>query len=202
MRGRFITFEGIDGAGKSTLLAAFADYLRLRGRDVLVTREPGGTALGEQLRALVLSTPMHPRTETLLMFAARAEHLSQLIEPALAAGRWVVCDRFSDATFAYQSGGRQLPGADVEALERWVHPALAPDHTVLVDVPPEVAAQRLAAVRPADRFEAEQADFFARVRAAYLARAAAQPHRFVVLDGTRAPAELQAQLAREADAWW
>lgn len=201
MRGRFITFEGIDGAGKSTLLAALAAHLRTRGRDVLVTREPGGTPLGESLRELVLSVPMHARTETLLMFAARAEHLAQVIEPALAAGRWVVCDRFSDATFAYQSGGRGLPGSEVEALEQWVHPGFAPDRTVLVDVAPEVAAARLAAARAADRFESETAGFFARVRAAYLQRAAAQPGRFVVLDGGGAPDELQHQLVQVADRW-
>ncbi len=196
MRGRFITFEGIDGAGKSTQLAFLAEHLRARGHDVLVTREPGGTELGEALRALVLNVDMDPRTETLLMFAARAEHLARVIRPALAAGRWVVCDRFSDATFAYQSGGRQLPPEAVTALEQWVHPDLVPDRTLLVDVPPEVAAQRLAASRAADRFEAEQTEFFARVRAAYLQRAAASPARFVVLDGTRSPEDVQAQIAQ------
>jgi dTMP kinase len=195
--GRFITFEGIDGAGKSTQIAFLADRLRVQGHDVLVTREPGGTELGEALRSLVLSKPMDARTETLLMFAARAEHLAQVIRPALAAGRWVICDRFTDATFAYQSGGRQLPGADVEALERWVHPDLQPDRTLLVDVPPEVAAARLASARPADRFEAEQGAFFARVRAAYLERARGDPRRFVVLDGTERPEVIQARIARE-----
>jgi dTMP kinase len=195
-RGRFITFEGIDGAGKSTQIAFLAAHLRARGHDVVVTREPGGTAVGEALRSLVLNEPMDPRTETLLMFAARAEHLAQVIRPALTAGRWVVCDRFSDATFAYQSGGRQLPGADIEALERWVHPDLKPDRTLLVDVPPAVAAQRLAAARPADRFEAEQGAFFERVRAAYLWRAERDPQRFVVLDGTRTPEAIQAQIAQ------
>jgi dTMP kinase len=194
-RGRFITFEGIDGAGKSTQLAFLAEHLRGRGHDVLVTREPGGTPLGETLRTLVLEVDMDPRTETLIMFAARAEHLAQVIRPALTAGRWVVCDRFSDATFAYQSGGRQLPGADVETLERWVHPDLQPDRTLLVDVPPVVAAQRLAAARSADRFEAEQTAFFDRVRAAYLLRVQREPSRFIVLDGTRTPAQLQQQIA-------
>jgi dTMP kinase len=194
-RGRFITFEGIDGAGKSTQIAFLVDHLRAQGREVVVTREPGGTELGEALRALVLNRHMDPRTETLLMFAARAEHLAQVIRPALAAGRWVVCDRFSDATFAYQSGGRQLPGTDVEALERWVHPDLQPDFTLLVDVPPAVAAQRLAAARPADRFEAEQTAFFERVRAAYLWRAGRDPRRFVILDGTRTPEQIRQQIA-------
>ena len=196
-RGRFITFEGIDGAGKSTQIGFLAAHLRAQGHEVIVTREPGGTELGEALRGLVLGQAMDPRTETLLMFAARAEHLAQVIRPALQAGRWVVCDRFSDATFAYQSGGRQLPGADIEALERWVHPDLQPDRTLLVDVAPEVAAGRLAAARPADRFEAEQGAFFARVRAAYLERARRDPQRFVILDGSRAPQDIQQQIARE-----
>jgi dTMP kinase len=196
-RGQFITFEGIDGAGKSTQIAFLAEHLRGQGHDVLVTREPGGTELGEKLRALVLNEPMDSRTETLLIFAARSEHLAQVIRPALDSGRWVVCDRFTDATFAYQSGGRQLPGADIEALERWVHPDLQPDRTLLVDVPPEVAASRLASARPADRFEAEQDGFFARVRAAYLERARRDPQRFVILDGTLSPAAIQAQIVRE-----
>lgn len=194
--GKFITFEGIDGAGKSTQLAFLADYLRRNGRDVVVTREPGGTPVGEALRQIVLTQDMDPRTEALLMFAARAEHLARVIRPALASGRWVVCDRFSDATFAYQSGGRQLPAADIEALEHWVHPDLVPDHTFLVDIAPEIAAQRLAAARAADRFESEQTAFFSRVRAAYLARAARSPERFIVLDGTMTPERLQTQIAQ------
>jgi len=195
-RGRLITFEGIDGAGKSTQIEHLAVHLRAQGHDVLVTREPGGTALGESLRALVLNHPMHPRTETLLMFAARTEHLAHVIRPALAVGRWVICDRFTDATFAYQAGGRQLPGSDIEALERWVHPDLQPDCTLLIDVAPEVAAARLAGTRPADRFEAEPAAFFARVRAAYLLRAQRDPHRFVILDGTQTPDELRHRIAQ------
>lgn len=194
--GKFITFEGIDGAGKSTQLAFLADYLRRNGRDVVVTREPGGTPVGEALRQIVLTQDMDPRTETLLMFAARAEHLARVIRPALASGRWVVCDRFSDATFAYQSGGRQLPAADIEALEHWVHPDLVPDHTFLVDIAPEIAAQRLAAARAADRFESEQTAFFSRVRAAYLARAARSPERFIVLDGAMTPERLQTRIAQ------
>jgi dTMP kinase len=196
-RGQFITFEGIDGAGKSTQIAFLADHLRSQGHTVQVTREPGGTPLGESLRALILNQPMDPRTETLLVFAARAEHLAQVIRPALAAGQWVVCDRFTDATYAYQSGGRGLPGTDIETLARWVHADLQPDRTVLVDLPPEVAAARLASARTADRFEAEQGAFFARVRDAYLERAQRDPQRFVILDGTQSPAAIQAQIARE-----
>ncbi|MCK6430353.1 MAG: dTMP kinase, partial [Burkholderiaceae bacterium] len=139
-RGRFITFEGIDGAGKSTQIDFVATRLRERGIDVVVTREPGGTGIGEALRELVLRQPMSARTETLLVFAARAQHVEQVIAPALAAGRWIVCDRFTDATYAYQSGGRGVPEAAVEALERWVHPDLQPDLTFLFDVAPDVAA--------------------------------------------------------------
>lgn len=196
-RGQFITFEGIDGAGKSTQIAFLADHLRAQGHTVRVTREPGGTPLGESLRTLILNQPMDPRTETLLVFAARAEHLAQVIRPALAAGHWVVCDRFTDATYAYQSGGRGLPGTDIETLAHWVHPDLQPDRTVLVDVPPEVAAARLASARAADRFEAEQGAFFVRVRDAYLERAQRDPRRFVILDGTLSPAAIQAQIVRE-----
>lgn len=195
-RGRFITFEGIDGAGKSTQLAYCAERLRAAGVDVVVTREPGGTPLGEQLRELVLRQPMDPTTETLLMFAARAEHLARVIRPALAGGRWVLCDRFTDATYAYQSGGRGLPPARIVALEQWLHPDLQPDLTVLVDIAPAIAAQRLATARAADRFEAEQEAFFSRVRAAYLERSRQAADRFVVLDGGLAVAQLQAQLER------
>lgn len=200
-RGRFITFEGIDGAGKSTQIDFVATRLREQGIDVVVTREPGGTEIGEALRELVLRQSMSARTETLLVFAARAQHVEQVIAPALAAGRWVVCDRFTDATYAYQSGGRGVPEAAVEALERWVHPDLQPDLTFLFDVEPEVAAQRLSAVRAADRFEAEQRDFFARVRGVYLQRARRFPARFVVLDGTQPPEAVRARLVEALDRW-
>lgn len=200
-RGRFITFEGIDGAGKSTQIDFVAARLRERGIDVVVTREPGGTEIGEALRELVLRQPMSARTETLLVFAARAQHVEQVIAPALAAGRWIVCDRFTDATYAYQSGGRGVPEAAVEALERWVHPDLQPDLTFLFDVAPDVAARRLSAARAADRFEAEQRDFFARVRAVYLERARRFPARFVVLDGTQPPEAVRAQLVEALDRW-
>jgi len=194
--GQFITFEGIDGAGKSTQIEFLVERLRAQGHDVLVTREPGGTSLGERLRELLLAEAMDARTETLLMFAARAEHLAKVIRPALAAGRWVVCDRFTDASYAYQGGGRGVPKADIEALERWVHPDLQPDRTLLFDLPPEVAALRLAVARRADRFEAEEAEFFARVRAVYLERVRRDSRRFLVLEGTQSPALISAHIGR------
>ena len=194
-RGRFITFEGIDGAGKSTQIAFIDGWLRARGIDVLLTREPGGTPIGETLRELILHRPMQPRTETLLMFAARCEHVLTVIEPALAAGRWVLCDRFTDATYAYQAGGRGLPEADVAALERWVHPGLQPDLTFLFDLEPAIAAARLARAQRSDRFETEQRDFFNRVREHYLARARAQPQRFVVVDTSHEKSVVQGHLA-------
>jgi dTMP kinase len=200
-RGRFVTFEGIDGAGKSTQIDFVAEWLRARGIDAIVTREPGGTEIGEALRDLVLRKPMSARTETLLVFAARAQHVDQLIAPALAAGRWIVCDRFTDATYAYQSGGRGVPEAAIEALERWVHPDLQPDLTFLFDVAPEVAAQRLSAARPADRFEAEQLEFFVRVRAVYLERARRFATRFVVLDGTQPADVVRARLIEALSRW-
>jgi dTMP kinase len=198
-RGRFITFEGIDGAGKSTQLAFIAEQLRAAGIDLVVTREPGGTALAEQLRELILHQAMDRDTETLLVFAARCEHLARVIRPALEAGQWVLCDRFTDATYAYQAGGRGLPAARIAQLEQWVHAELEPDLTFLVDVPPAVAAQRLAAARAADRFEAEHEAFFTRVRAVYLERAAREPERFVVLDGTQTPEALRQLLAGQIE---
>lgn len=198
-RGRFITFEGIDGAGKSTQLTFIAERLRAAGIDLVVTREPGGTALAEQLRELILHQAMDRDTETLLVFAARCEHLARVIRPALEAGQWVLCDRFTDATYAYQAGGRGLPAARIAQLEQWVHAELQPDLTFLVDVPPAVAAQRLAAARAADRFEAEQEAFFTRVRAVYLERAAREPERFVVLDGTQTPEALRQLLAGQIE---
>ncbi|MBL8385340.1 MAG: dTMP kinase [Burkholderiales bacterium] len=181
-RGRFITFEGLDGAGKSTHVEATAERLRAQGREVVVTREPGGTALGEKLRELLLGEPMHLETETLLMFAARREHLAQVIEPALARGAWVVCDRFTDATRAYQGGGRGVDAEKIEVLARWVHPHTQPDLTVLFDLPPTAAMARLANARTLDRFESEKAEFHRRVRESYLALAARDPGRFRVID--------------------
>ena len=182
-QGKFITFEGIDGAGKSTCIAHAAELLRQCGKRVVISREPGGTSLGEKLRELLLHETMHPETEALLMFAARREHLAQVIEPALARGDWVVCDRFSDASYAYQGGGRGLDAAKLFELERWTHPHRQPDLTFLFDVSPDVAGQRIAAQgRALDRFEQEKRDFHARVRAAYLERAAAQAGRIFVID--------------------
>ena len=183
--GRFITFEGIDGAGKSTHVAWFADLLRSLGHRVMITREPGGTALGEQLRDLTLNHPMAPLTELLLVFAARAEHLEERIRPALLRGEWVVCDRFTDSTFAYQGAGRQIGIERVRSLEALVHPDLQPHHTFLFDLNPVEAARRRAAARAADRFEAEDLGFFDRVRGGYLQRAADFPGRFTVIDSTQ-----------------
>ena len=182
-RGKFITFEGIDGAGKSSHIAGVTDFLRARGLTVVSTREPGGTPLGEKLRELLLHEAMHLETEAMLMFAARREHLAQVIEPALARGDWVVCDRFSDATYAYQGGGRGLDKNKFAQLEQWVHGHLQPDLTLLFDLPFAVASQRIAAqVRDLDRFEQERADFHERVRLAYLERAAAAPQRIQVIN--------------------
>jgi dTMP kinase len=193
-RGKFITFEGIDGAGKSTHLAHVADLLIAREKKVVVTREPGGTALGEKLRELLLHEKMHLETEALLMFAARREHLAQVIEPALARGDWVISDRFTDASFAYQGGGRKLDLQKLAVLEQWVHPHLQPDLTFLFDVPVEVARARLDASRDLDKFEQEKADFFAATRAEYLRRAAEFPERFRVIDSTQPIDDVQKQL--------
>ena len=192
--GKFITFEGIDGAGKSTHIGFVADFLRAAGHTVLTTREPGGTALGEILREVLLHQAMHLETEALLMFAARREHLAQVIEPALARGDWVISDRFTDATFAYQGGGRKLDRHKLSALEHWVHPHLQPDLTLLFDVPLAVARERLDATRTLDKFEQEQADFFAGTRAEYLRRAAEFPARFRLIDATVPIIEVHQQL--------
>ena len=184
MTAQFITFEGIDGAGKSTHIDFVAALLAERGITVVRTREPGGTALGEQLRTLLLHQTMHLDTEALLMFASRREHLSQVIEPALQRGDWVISDRFTDASFAYQGGGRQMAIDRLAQLEAWVHPHLQPNLTLLFDVPLEVARSRLQASRNLDKFELEQSEFFSRVRAEYLRRAAQFPERFRVIDST------------------
>jgi dTMP kinase len=200
-RGRFITFEGIDGAGKSTQIDVVADALRARGVELVITREPGGTPLAEAVRTMVLNQPMGPATETLLLFAARADHLDRVIRPALKEGRWVLCDRFTDATYAYQAGGRGMSTERIAALEQWVHPDLQPDLTLLFDVPPEIAAQRLVQTRAADRFESEQLEFFAAVRQHYLARAAAHPGRFFVVDSTARPNVIRGQLNELMSRW-
>lgn len=194
-RGRFISFEGIDGAGKSTQHAWMIEYLRRQGRTVVATREPGGTPLGEKLRALLLSEPMHLETEALLMFAARREHIAQVIEPALARGEWVVCDRFADASFAYQGGGRGLSWKKLEVLAHWVMDDLQPDLTLIFDAPVAIAQQRLhAATSNPDRFEQEQAVFFERVRSAYLRIASDNPGRVRLIDATQTPASINKSL--------
>lgn len=194
MTGRFITLEGVDGAGKSTHISWLVETLRARGLEVLSTREPGGTPLGERLRELVLNQPMGLDTETLLMFAARSEHLQQVIAPALARGAWVVCDRYTDATYAYQGGGRELGADRVAVLETWLQPALRPDLTWLFDVPLEVARARMAGERQLDRFEQEAESFFIRTREAYHARAAAEPQRIHLIDASVPLAEVRSAL--------
>ena len=186
MRGRFITLEGMDGAGKSTHIPDIIKLLEIKGVEVISTREPGGTALGEQLRTLLLNEPMHPETETLLMFAARREHINQIIEPALARGAWVLSDRFTDATYAYQSGGRGVLAKKVVELESWVQGGLQPDLTLLFDVPVEVSVARLASARTPDKFERESVDFFTKIRNAYLDRALNNPNRFRIINSNQA----------------
>jgi dTMP kinase len=197
-RGKFITFEGIDGAGKTTHLAWFRERLEQHiasgGRSVVVTREPGGTALGESLREILLHQKMDLETEALLMFAARREHLAEVIEPALARGDWVLSDRFSDATFAYQGGGRGLPRDKLEALERWVQGGFQPDLTLLFDVAPDTASERRSSAREPDRFESESDAFFARTRAEYLRRAEEAPYRFAIIDSSQSIPSIQKRL--------
>jgi len=195
-QGRFITLEGIDGAGKSTHLSFIADLLTRRGLSVRVTREPGGTRLGEKLRELLLDPEqtVHPDTETLLLFAARQEHLHSIIRPALAAGQCVVCDRFTDATFAYQGWGRGIALNKLEMLESWVQGRLQPDLTLYFDVPTEVARERIEATRTRDRFEQEQQAFFERVRSGYLDLAARHAQRIRILDSQRPLADVQKDL--------
>ncbi|HYS65726.1 MAG TPA: dTMP kinase [Paraburkholderia sp.] len=197
-RGKFITFEGIDGAGKTTHLSWFRERLEEKvastGRSVVMTREPGGTPLGEQIREIVLHQKMDLETEALLMFALRRQHLAEVIEPALARGDWVLSDRFTDATFAYQGGGRGLPRDKLETLERWVQGGFQPDLTVLFDLAPEVANERRSAVRNPDRFESESAAFFNRTRAEYLRRAEEAPYRFAIIDSSQSITRIQKQL--------
>jgi dTMP kinase len=190
--GRFISFEGIDGAGKSTHIQAVADWFRLRGADVQLSREPGGTPLAEALRALVLKEPMGPLTELLLMFAGRRDHVETVIQPALAAGRTLLCDRFTDASFAYQGGGRGLPLNVLDQLADWVQEGTEPELTLWFDLPAEQAAARRASAREADRIEQLDLDFFERVRAGYAARAAQAPQRVVRIDATGTVAQVGA----------
>ena len=197
-RGKFITFEGIDGAGKTTHLAWFRERLEQKvaasGRAVVMTREPGGTPLGEQIREIVLHQKMDLETEALLMFALRRQHLAEVIEPALARGDWVLSDRFTDATFAYQGGGRGLPRDKLETLERWVQGGFQPDLTVLFDLAPEIANERRSAARDPDRFESESAAFFERTRTEYLRRAEEAPYRFAIIDSSQSIVRIQKQL--------
>lgn len=192
-RGKFITLEGMDGAGKSSHLSWIPAFVEARGARVLVTREPGGTPLGEKLRVLLLdkAQQLHPDTEALLMFAARREHLDKVILPALNEGRWVICDRFTDATFAYQSGGSGLPWARIAALETWLQDTAQPDLTLYFDVPSEVGKARTLAVREPDRFEQEGRAFFDRVRDAYLRRAREHPGRIVTINSSVTPDEVK-----------
>ena len=194
MQAQFLTLDGIDGSGKSTHLETMREWFERRGMPVLFTREPGGTPLGEELRRLLLSPDSRVglRTETLLMFAARRQHLEDVILPALDKGIHVVSDRFTDATFAYQGGGRGIPAADIEVLENWVQGSLRPNLTLLLDVPLGVSFERIAGSREKDRFEQEEAEVFARVRRAYLDRAAAHPQRYRVIDSNRSREEVRA----------
>ena len=196
MQAKFITLDGIDGSGKSTHLATIKNWFEQQQLPVLFTREPGGTAIGEALREILLNpaTQASLRTETLLMFAERQQHLEEVILPALQQGISVVSDRFTDATFAYQGGGRGVPFADIETLENWVQGSLRPDLTLILDVPLEVSMERINRSREKDRFEQEQADFFTRVRAAYLQRAQAAPQHYAIIDSNRELAEVQAEI--------
>ena len=205
MAGRhFITFEGIDGAGKSTHIVALEAWLRARGHPVLLTREPGGSPLAEQLREMVLHHPMDALSETLMIFAARRDHLQTCIEPALARGTFVLCDRFTDATFAYQGAGRGFDLGMLVQLEGWVQQGRQPDLTFWFDLPPQVAAERRAAVRAPDRFEQQDVAFFSRVRDGYARRMAQSPQRFVRLDAaaerTAVWAQIEQALGRHP--WW
>lgn len=203
MAGRFITFEGIDGAGKSTHIDALAERWRNQGRHVVLTREPGGTPLAESLREQLLHTAMDPLTEALLVFAARRDHLRQVVQPALAAGHTVLCDRFTDATFAYQGGGRGFDPHVLATLEQWVQEGLQPELTVWFDMPAAVAAERRAAARAPDRFEQQETAFFERVRAGYQARCEQHPARFMCIDasGTREAVRADLMARMEARGW-
>jgi dTMP kinase len=198
-RGRFITLEGIDGAGKSTHVLWIAEELAKHGHTPVTTREPGGTPLGEALRGLLLRETMTHDSEALLMFAARREHLERVIRPSLAKGLWVLCDRFTDATFAYQGGGHGVPVERIRELERWIHGDCQPDLTFLFDIPTGVSRDRLrrakSAGRALDNFERQAPSFFERVRSAYLDRARAEPLRFRVIDSTRPIESVRAELA-------
>lgn len=193
-RGKFITLEGMDGAGKSTHIPNIIDALKARGVEVVSTREPGGTRLGEQLRALLLHDAMHPETETLLMFAARREHIANVIEPALKGGAYVLSDRFTDATYAYQCGAKGVTSNKIKQLEKWVQGSLQPDLTLLFDVPVEISMKRLISAREPDKFEREDAAFFQKLRQAYLTRASENPTRFRVINANQALDKVKAEV--------
>ena len=202
--GRFITVEGGEGAGKTTQIGFMRDFLEQRGLPVALTREPGGTGLGEEIRALLLGhrdDGMALATETLLMFAARAEHLQRVIRPALAAGHWVLCDRFTDATYAYQGGGRGLPPTQIAILENWVQVDLRPDLTLLLDVPVEIGLQRANRRSAADRFEREEQAFFERVRTAYLQRARQYPDRYRIVDARYSLEQVRSGIEQMLGEW-
>jgi len=200
--GKFITFEGSEGVGKSTNIAHLTDLLEKGGQQVLTTREPGGTPMAERIRAMVAEhgdEPMPDIAELLLVFAARSLHVNNVIEPALAAGTWVVCDRFTDSSRAYQGGGRGLPQDDIERLAGWVHADLRPDLTILLDAPVETGMSRAGRRGEPDRFEIERTDFFTRVRETYLQLAEKEPDRFVVIDATRDLDSVKADISRVAE---
>jgi len=194
--GKFITLEGMDGAGKSTHIPNIVTQLQATGKEVVCTREPGGTALGEELRALLLHKPMHPETETLLMFAARREHIAEVIAPSLAKGAYVLSDRFTDATYAYQAGAKAVNSAKVNQLETWVQEGLQPDMTILFDVPVAVSLQRLASARVPDKFESEGEAFFEKLRNAYLERAQSNPDRFRIIQADKAIEDVRIEVGK------
>jgi dTMP kinase len=194
MRGKFITFEGIDGAGKSTHIESVRAFLVAKGKSVVMTREPGGTELGEAIRSLFLGRSMSPRSEALLVFAARREHLERVVWPALDRGDWVLCDRFTDATFAYQGGGRELGFETIAALAEWVHPGFISDLTLLFDLTPDAAHDRVAQRGELDRIESEAAEFHRRVRDAYLKRANDEPERIKVLSSDQSKDTVRARV--------
>lgn len=202
MRGRFITFEGVDGAGKSSHLAPFVARVREAGHEVVLSREPGGTALAESLREILLAQAMPELTELLLMFAARADHLHAVIEPALARGAWVVCDRFTDSTLAYQGSGRGMDITFIELLAARVHGHHNPDRTYLFDLDAASAQARRAQARTADRFEQEALDFFDRVRAGYHAIARREPQRFCVVDAAQSFDQVEANVVADFQHWY
>lgn len=200
MSGKLITIEGIEGAGKSTAISYIHDYLTKTEQDHVVTREPGGTKIAEEIRALLLNPDseeiMDPKTELLLMFASRAQHLAQLILPALQQNKWVLCDRFTDATYAYQGAGRGLDMHLIALLEKWVVGELKPDLTILLDIDPVVGLSRSKQRGPQDRFEKEKVAFFEKIRHAYLERAHAQKNRFYIIDAAQSLGEVQEQLRK------